>query len=559
VEQRRTAAWAALAAVLAAGAAWLLYIGRGMSFGGDDLYYYMEWVVHAGGSTVVNHGLEYFFAPANGHLQTVGKVIYRLLFGIFGADYDAFRVVDVLGILAVAAVFYLLAARRLGPLLPLAPTILILFLGYAWELSLWAFDMHTVYSLAFGLGALLALEREDRRGDVAASVLLVLSVFTIELGLAFVVGAIVLVGQRSRWRSRAWIVLVPIVLYAIWWVWARQFGFSTFDLHNLRLLPPDIADALGSVFGSILGLNPTGPEIAPEATATTSAGMVAAGFAVAGLALRLGRGAVPPTLWAFLAVALAYWTMIALGGRLPDSSRYVMPGTVMVLLVAADALAGRRFPPLAVAGAFVLLAVVLPPNIAKFYDGRHKQLIGAQAGRTEFAMMELAGSRISPSYSPPLDEEVVKLGGSFGPALIPREYFSAARRYGSLAYSLEQVREDPIGFRQMADAALADAIRLRPRLAAAPAGAGGCEDYDPPAPGTLGYLPLPKTGLLLRARGGQPVEIRVSRFAKDGGGFEVGQLRPGRWAILRPGADPAPDPWRLLMGGPLRVCPAGPA
>lgn len=531
-------------------------MGRGMSFSSDDISYYAEWVVHGYGTPKVVHGLEYYFAPHNGHLQTVGKVIYRLLFAIFGADYVVFRVVDVAGILAAVGIFYVLASRRVGAILALAPCVLLLFGGYAWEVSLWAFDMHTVFSLAFGLGALLALERGDRGGDVLGCVLLLLAVFMIELGLAFVVGAAVLILLQPDRRRRIWVVLVPLALYAIWHVWARQYHQSSIDLHNLRLIPADFLDALAAVMGSITGLNPTGGEIWPATTTITSGGTVLAVLAVVGLIVRVRRGAVPPTLWAFLAVALGYWTMIALGGRPPDSSRYILPGTTMVFLVAADALRGIRLSLTATIAVFVAVAVFLPANLAKFYDGRRSQLTGAQVSRTEFTMLELVRDRVPPDYAAPADPKVVEVGGSFGPAMPAGEYFRAAERYGPLNYSLDEIRGGELLLRSVADATLVGATGLAPIPSQGPRGKGGCQGYDAPAAGQFDYLPLPKSGLQVIAAGDQAVELKVARFAPESPGVSIGQLTPGRWALVRPGADSAPDAWRLLIGGAVRVCPA---
>ena len=59
--------------------------------------------------------------------------------------------------MACVALFFELARRRVGPMVALVPCLSLLFLGYAWESFLWAFDLHTIYALAFGLCALLAL------------------------------------------------------------------------------------------------------------------------------------------------------------------------------------------------------------------------------------------------------------------------------------------------------------------------------------------------------------------------------------------------------------------
>ena len=55
-----------------------------------------QFLVH-GATIAPSHGAEYFLAPSNGHLQVLGKLIYRAIFEVFGADYAVFRAFDVAG------------------------------------------------------------------------------------------------------------------------------------------------------------------------------------------------------------------------------------------------------------------------------------------------------------------------------------------------------------------------------------------------------------------------------------------------------------------------------
>ena len=217
--------------------------------------------------------------------------------------------------MACVVLFFAFAKRRIGPIPALVPCISLLFLGYGWEAFLWAFDMHTIYALAFGLGALLLLERGDSRGDVGACVLLVLSIGMIELGLAFTLAvAVAVLLLPDRWR-RVWVFLVPLALYAIWWMWSRQFHQSSIAFSNIRLFPKTVTDALAAIAGSVFGLNPTGPGVPQPITEITAWGAVVAGIAVVALVYRISRGKVPPELWVFAVVALGYWGLIAFGAR----------------------------------------------------------------------------------------------------------------------------------------------------------------------------------------------------------------------------------------------------
>jgi hypothetical protein len=534
-------------------AAWLLLSARSTTFSGDDVYYYASYIAH-GVATEAGSGIEYFLAPHNGHFQLGGKLIYRLLFEVFGADYKVFRVVNVAGILIAVGLFYVLARRRVGPLVALAPSLLLLFYGYAWEVLIWAFDMHTTYALVFGLGALLALEREDRRCDIAACALLVLSVVMIELGLAFTAGAAVSVLLRGdRWR-RCWIFLVPTLLYGVWLLWAQQFDQSTITLTNVKLIPADVVGALSAIAGSVTGLNPTGTDVPVPTVGITAAGTVLAFLFVLAIAHRVRLGKVPPTLWTFAAVAVAYWITIALGGRPPDSSRYLFAGTVMVFLVAADALKGLAIRPLATVAVFGVIALALPANIAKYYDGRRLQLNDAAATKNEVAMLELARQRVEPGYVPSHDEKVVEKGGGVSVPLPAVDYFRAADEFGSIGASLAEVRAEPLLFREVADATLVGANRLQLSQASRPASLAGCEEIDATAMQPI-YFELPAgSAALLGSFGDEPAEVKVNRFATDGLGIPIGQLEPEEWSVLKVPPDTAADPWRVIVFGPTYFC-----
>lgn len=544
----------ALVAAMAAAAALLLAAGSGLFFAADEFFYYANLVPH-GFTGVPTEGVEYFLAPHNGHMVVVGRLIYEALFDLVGTNYVVFRAVEVAGILLSVGLFFALARRKVNPWIALAFSISLLFLGYANETALWPFNLHTVYSLAFGLGALLALRRGDLRGDVAACVLLALSAATIELGLAFAVGVAVSVLQRREIRRRAWIFLVPVALYGAWWLWARKFDQSAVSLANVRLISTVIPESLSAVFGSVLGLNPTGTDVPAEATTVTAWGTVAAGFGVALLGLRIARGNVPPSLWVSLSIAITYWITIALGGRAPDTSRYIFVGTVLVFLVATDAMRGLRFSRAAVAVFFAVVAAALPANIAKLYDGREQLLYGAEVVRAEYTMLDLAGrERAQPDFLAAADSRVIESGGGQLIGLSATDYFRAARRNGSLGSSPVKVSESDLVFREIADATLVGALGMRLADAAAPPDPAACPSVTDASPDNVAYFPLPPGGALLASRSDAAVSIDVARFGNGGPGVELGRLEPGQWAQVRNPEVRGPGRWELLVSGPVYVC-----
>ena len=95
------------------------------------------------------------------------------MFEVFGiGSYLPYRLAAIILALLCAALFYSIARRRIGSLLALAPTILLLFLGSGWEELITGMRIPSLFAIASGLAAILLLEREDgarrRRGGSAA-------------------------------------------------------------------------------------------------------------------------------------------------------------------------------------------------------------------------------------------------------------------------------------------------------------------------------------------------------------------------------------------------------
>lgn len=113
-------ALAGLAVAMAASAALVLSLGSDLALNGDEIFYFAHFVIRDGAVTSL-HGVEYFFAPHNGHLVLGGRLIFELLFRVAGTDYLVFRLAEVIGILVAVAVgvFFALVRRRAGPAIAL--------------------------------------------------------------------------------------------------------------------------------------------------------------------------------------------------------------------------------------------------------------------------------------------------------------------------------------------------------------------------------------------------------------------------------------------------------
>jgi hypothetical protein len=551
-------AWIVLGVAMVLAAILILSTAAGESFGIDEMFY-LGRMVQDGGHVEHFHSLslEYLLAPYNGHLQLGGKLIYEATFALFGADYTAFVLVNVAALCASAGLVFELARRRVGTLVALAPSILLLFLGFAREVLLWPFDVHTLASIAFGLGAFLALERDDRRGDLLACVLITLSVATIEVGVALLVGVGVLVVLRPDRLRRGWIFLVPGALYATWWIWARKFDQdqSTVTPDNIDLIPKTIFFSAAAVLGSLTGTNPILG--ATYITAVTWFGKGLAVLAWLAVLARLAVRSIPRTLWAWLAVVFFYWALMGLAGRPPEASRYVFFGAVGVVLVGAEALRGRAGDRVAL-GVTIVVLLALPANINQLGSGNDDDVLHHDAGvsRTEFAMLELAGDRVDPRYLPARDRNIVAAGGGLFIGIPAGAYLRSVERNGSPAFDLAELREQDDELRKIADITLADAIGFGSEVARKPAGAARCQVFSP-APGEdSASLSLPPGRTLLGPAGRQPVTIGVRRFADDQSGV-LEEIPAGAWRSIEVERDAAPDPWQIVADAPLRACLPG--
>jgi hypothetical protein len=535
----------ALGGAMVAAACLVLWLGRDTTFTQDELVWF---------STSPHLDLRAAIEPYNGHLILVTRLVYAAMLNAFGPGYLAFRLLAMATVLLTAGLFFVYARRRVGAVIALAPTLVLLVYGSDADHVLSGNGFTVLLGVASGLGALLALERDDLRGDVTAFLLLCVAVATYSVGLAFVAAAAVFtLVPADRWR-RAWVWLLPALLYGVWFLWSRHHTTSTesyVELSNLLLVPNWALNSLASVGAAVVGL---GYDYPPSASAW---GPFVALAALAGLGVRLWRRNIPRALWAAMAVPAVLWTMGAITSfppfRVPDSPRFMFPGTIAVLLVAAEASRGLRLGRRGVVLLYLVAAVSLLTNIALLREASGLLRVTGSIIRTDLTTVEIAGGRFgsrlgtaSPEISASASTEqadVLGLGNidswvgtvlmTTGQPNVATGYMDAVGQYESPAFSLTELREQPEQFREHADTLLADnlGVRLQPD----PSPPQGCH----PVGG--GTLQLPPGGAVLKSTGSEaPVALR--RF---GTGFAVqaGTLTPGNPMILSVPRDAVPEPW----------------
>ena len=183
----------ALAVSVLAYAALALWLSRGVTFTVDELVYFGESDGFAPGSIA---------APFGGHLIAVTRLFFEASLRLFGPEHLPFQLFLIALAAATAVFLFVLVKRRVGPLPALAAAVLLLFLGSTPEVlqgnaTMW------VQASAAGLAAFVALDRRSRPADALACLLLIAAVLSLEVGVAFAIGAGAWVladgGRRRLW------------------------------------------------------------------------------------------------------------------------------------------------------------------------------------------------------------------------------------------------------------------------------------------------------------------------------------------------------------------------
>src|ERR1700761_967923 len=195
--------------------------------------------------------------PHNEHLIVFQAIVEKLFIEIFGMRNAHPEMLFMTAtLLASAGLTYVYVKRRAGGWVALLIAILLLFFGEAWEILLWPFEMEFSAPFAAGMGMLLVLEREDRKGDIWGTVLLVLAVGFGSLGVSFIFAAFAQIAAASRERGwkRLWIVAIPAVLYLAWYAKYGHDAEHHITVDNILNSPAYVFEGIGAGFASVLGL-----------------------------------------------------------------------------------------------------------------------------------------------------------------------------------------------------------------------------------------------------------------------------------------------------------------
>jgi len=557
---RRNAVTLLLAGAVLASGALLLGLGSRLSFFLDD----WTFLVYRTGFDA-----EAILDPHNEHIAVGLVLVYKAILAGFGMDSTLpFRVVSTSVFLLSTVLLFLLVRRRVGEWPALLGATLVLFLGAAWEDLLWPFQLGYFASMAAGLGMLLAFERGGRRGDLLACGLLIVSLLFSSVGLPFAVGAAVHLLQHPNRLRRAYVVAVPLGLFALWYLGWGRGAESSITAGNVATAPLYLFDGIASSVSSLLGL------AAPRDESAISPlywgrPLLVLGLLGAAWRLRALEG-VPRWLVVFAAITATFWLLAGASekeGRPATASRYVYLGGIFVLLLAAELLRGWRPSRLAIVGLCALTAFAVIANLSYLHGAYTSYKGTSDLERAGLGAVEIARDHVEFGFL--LSEDVV---GTAYVSIEAGPYLDAVDRHGSAGYTPGEIAAAPDPVRAAADRVLAAALELPVREPAAETRpAPATDSASPPAPApapapascrrlessrvSAAAVQLPIGGAMLRAPPRLLAEPGLRRFGAEPLPLRLEGSRDGVAALRLP-PDRADAPWVLELhgAGSVAVC-----
>ena len=555
---------AALAVALAASGVLLLVWLSNLSFFGD------EWdpLLYRRGFS-----LDVLLRPHAEHILLGPTLIYKGIQATIGMEsLLPYAVVSTASFLGSVVLLFLYMRRRVDPWLALAGVLPVLFMGTAYEVLLWPFEVSFTAAMAAGIGALLALERGDERGDAIACGLLVLSLAFSELAVSFALGAAVLMILARRPWSRCYVVIVPILLYILWYAGWGHTAESHLSVRNVVHSPIYLLKGLAASASSLLGV-PNSLRAAAAEGRLPLVPLIVLGLIPLVAAVGFRRRSRMPLgapFWSTLVVLISFWLLTAASnvpGRTPWASRYQYVGGVLLLMVLASLASGIRVRGTAILAALAIGGLAALANLRVLHDEYGKRADLTTRERGALAGFEVGGASADPGFTAgPQNTDIIPLY-----SVQVGLYLSAIHAFGSPAYSGSELLDAPEDARVAADQLLARAEELGVRAVDHPPAAGGpppvvadgSAKAAPPgscvtvagAGGPSPPVALPRPGVTVSGAPDSVETVELRRFASS---FPVRyELRGTGVLLIR--TDRSPRPWLLRLSGPgpTRICGIG--
>jgi hypothetical protein len=486
-------------------------------------------------------GISVFLDPFVEQLLAIPLLIYKVLVSAFGMDSALpFQLVAVAFFLLSVVLLFVYVSRRAGPWMALAAALPILFLGQAWDDLLFPFQMSFFGSMSCGLGALLALDREDRTGDVVACALLAIGLLFSHVGIPFVAAVALEIALRGDRFRRVWVVAVPTALWVVWYLGWGHTATNFVSFHNFATLPSYVPDGYASSLSSILGLGAPRDE-----TAITPLDW-GRPLLVAAAAIAIWRLAatwpVQRRFWTALALLTVFFSLTGLNASFfgqAESGRYQYVGGIFVILVAAELARGIRPGRWAIAGVLAVACAAALANLSTLRDSANGLAGIARQEKGGLAALELTRGQVSPHFHLTQENSDV----DYLLLLRADRYFSAVDDWGSPAYTPAELASSSEESRVAADKVFAAALNVKLASAAAGLRPRGCRPLAQGSP-----VQLPPGGAVLRATSGRP-KLALRRYSQTDWPVPLGSLRAGETATLAIPHDRSNVRWSLDLTG----------
>jgi hypothetical protein len=502
-----------------------------------------------------------FLIPHNEHIVVIPVLITKTLLAVFGMSSNVpEQVVMGITVLLVATLLLVWLRQRLDPWLATIGAVLFLFLGSAWSILLWPFEIVFTLPVLFGLGALIMLERDDERGDLWACVLLVLATISGSLGVCFVAASFIDLVLKSRergWR-RAYVFAVPLLVYLVWYAGWGHEAEHHITLHNVLHSPQYVMEGFASSLDSLAGLS--------TITATGLGGndwgrpllIAAIGLVAFGQWRRPGFSR---TFWVVAAAGVGYWLLAAFNfepGREAYTGRYVYGGAFFVVLMAAELLRPWRFTPKALWVAAAVALCAIGPNLAQLKEGSSWEKDQSVLTRSDLGALEIARDTVPPTYQ----LLSVESTGTASLGLVQAaKWFEAVDKWGTPADTPSQIETEPEGGREHADLVLAEALPITSSyepggVAKSPPAGKACVTLPGGGASAGKQVPLkPGVTTVEVGAGGEP-QIALRRFAAEKFPVRISEVPGESVASVKVPEDRADQPWYMHVEAEqtTRVC-----
>ncbi|MGH2942405.1 MAG: hypothetical protein ACRDLN_06505, partial [Solirubrobacteraceae bacterium] len=346
----------ALAVLLAATAALMLHLTRGLTFNLD------EWklVTERNGP-----GAPSLLEPHNEHLSALLLALFLGLLKLGGLDAYALLMVPLIALqLALGVLLFVIARRRVGAGVAVGVAAFALLCGLAYENFIIPGQAGQMLSVVAGVAAFAVLDLPPSwRNDRLLAGLMVVALASSGMGIPVVAGVAVELLLTPAGRRRLWVVGAPFGLYLVWYL---VYGVSRAGLDELGLSALWAWTAANHAAGAIIGER----QIEPGRDL-----LVILLIVIAYRAWKVDRAG-RVRLAALAALLLTFYGLTAISRHdiaPSSSSRYLTVGLVFLLLMLVEAARGwriRRFVPYVVLLLAWIALVKADGNAQAFRDAR---------------------------------------------------------------------------------------------------------------------------------------------------------------------------------------------